>query len=276
MLNQLNTTTKRELDDKYIDDLELNTKIQEVLNQQFDETLIHASGNNLTINSANLPCENLEMIFTFSQDGTGTPSPTNKREISGLAKLEVVTTQGEETEKATITPESALYIGNVNFDTGKVTITHKATTFDGTEEWTIVSEEDNAKLFCLLPSDAKSGWENKALPSNEFNSVTTNPWNVTNSIWSSYRQAHVNPDETIIPSGFTSDGITEFKTWLTTNNLTCVYELATPLEISLTPTQLELFKGEQTVTCNGTIVSFDYQPNNIMGDIKSYIATQIQ
>ena len=271
MLNQLNTTTKRELDDKYIDGVE----IQEVLNQQFDEALIHASGNNLTINSANLPCENLAMSFNFSQDGTGTPSPTNKRKIVGIAKLEVVTTQGKETEKATITPESALYVGNVNFDTGKVTITHKATTFDGTEEWAIVSEEDNAKLFCLLPSDAKSGWENKPLPSNEFNSITTNPWNVTNSIWSSYRQVHVNPDETIIPSGFTSDGITEFKSWLTTNNLTCVYELATPLEISLTPTQLELFKGEQTITCNGSNVSFDYQPNNIMGDIKAYIKTQI-
>lgn len=266
MLNQLNTTTKREL----------NTKIQEVLNQQFDETLIHASGNNLTINSANLPCKNLEMAFTFSQVGTGKPSPTNKREISGIAKLEVVTTQGEETEKATIIPESALYVGNVNFDTGKVTLTHKATTFNGSEEWTIISEEDNAKLYCLLPSDAKSGWENKHLYANEFNSVTSDPWNVINSIWSSYRQAHVNPDETIIPSGFTSDGINEFKTWLTTNNLTCVYELATPLEISLTPTQLELFKGEQTITCNGTNVSFDYQPNNIMGDIKSYIATQIQ
>lgn len=258
MLNQLNTTTKREL------------------NQQFDDTLIHASGNNLTINSANLPCENLAMSFTFSQSGSGTPSPTNKRVIVGLDKLEVVTTQGEETEKATITPESALYIGSVNFDTGKVTITHKSTTFDGTEDWNIVSEKDNAKLYCLLPSDAKSGWENKHLFANEFNSVTSNPWNVTNSIWSSYRQAHVNPDETIIPSGFTSEGITEFKTWLTTNNLTCVYELATPLEISLTPAQLELFKGVQTVTCNGSIVSFDYQPNNIMGDIKSYIATQIQ
>lgn len=258
MLNQLNTTTKREL------------------NQQFDDTLIHASGNNLTINSANLPCENLAMSFTFSQSGSGTPSPTNKRVIVGLDKLEVVTTQGEETEKATITPESALYIGSVNFDNGKVTITHKSTTFDGTEDWNIVSEKDNAKLYCLLPSDAKSGWENKHLFANEFNSVTSNPWNVTNSIWSSYRQAHVNPDETIIPSGFTSEGITEFKTWLTTNNLTCVYELATPLEISLTPAQLELFKGVQTVTCNGSIVSFDYQPNNIMGDIKSYIATQIQ
>lgn len=276
MLNQLNTTTKSELDAKYIDGSELDNKIEEVLEQQFDGELIHASGNILAINSANFPCSNLAMSFTFSQSGSGTPSPTNKREIVGLDKLEVVSTQGEETEKATITPETTLYVGNVNFDNGKVTITHKATTFDGAEEWLVVSEEDNAKLYCLLPSDAKSGWENKHLYANEFNSVTNNPWNVTNSIWSSYRQVHVNPDETIIPSGFTSDGITEFKTWLTTNNLTCVYELAEPLEISLTPAQLELFKGEQIVTCNGSIVSFDYQPNNIMGDIKSYIATQIQ
>ena len=257
MLNQLNTTTKRELDEKIID--------------QFDDTLISVSGSSLTIGSANIPASNLTMPFTYSQTGTGTPSPSNKRDIVGLAKLEVVSTQGESTEKATITPESAVYSGTVNFDTGKVTITHKVTTFVGTEDWSIVSAEDNAKLFCLLPSDAKSGWENKPLISNEFNSVTNNPWNVTNSIWSSYRQAHVNPDETIIPSGFTSEGIAEFKEWLTTNNLTCLYELASPFEISLTPAQLELFKGEQTVTCNGTSVSFDYQPNNIMGDIKAYI-----
>lgn len=257
MFNQLNSTTKRELNEKFID--------------QFDGTPISASGSSLTIDSANVPASNLTMAFTYSQTGTGTPSPSNKRDIVGLAKLEVVSTQGESTEKATITPESALYVGTVNFDTGKVTITHKTITFVGTEEWAIVSAEDNAKLYCLLPSDAKSGWENKPLIANEFNSVTTNPWNVTNSIWSSYRQAHVNPDETIIPSGFTSDGIAEFKEWLTTNNLTCLYELATPFEISLTPAQLELFKGEQTITCNGTSVSFNYQPNNIMGDIKAYI-----
>lgn len=263
MLNQLNSTTKRELDVKYIDESELD--------EQFDGTLVHVSGSNLTIDSANVPASNLSMSFSFSQSGTGTPSPTNKRDIIGLAKLEVISTQGEDTEKATITPESDLYVGTANFETGKVTITHKATTFVGTEEWSIVSAEDNARLFCLLPSDAKSGWENKPLPSNEFNSVTTNPWNVSNSIWSSYRQAHVNPDETIIPSGFTSDGIAEFKEWLTNNNLTCVYELASPFEISLTPAQLELFKGEQTITCNGTSVALDYQSNNIMGDIKSYI-----
>lgn len=263
MLNQLNTTTKRELDAKYIDGSELDN--------QFDGTLVSASGSSISIDSANFPASNLLMAFTYSQSGTGTPSPTNKRDILGYDKLEVVSTQGESTEKATITPESNLYVGTANFDTGKVTITHKVTTFNGTEEWSIVSAEDNAKLFCLLPSDAKSGWENKPLISNEFNSVTSNPWNVANSIWSSYRQAHVNPDETIIPSGFTSEGIVEFKTWLASNNLTCLYELATPLEISLTPAQLELFKGEQTVTCNGTSISFDYQPNNIMGDIKAYI-----
>lgn len=271
MLNQLNTTTKRELDEKFIDGSELDNEIADVLSDQFDGTLITASGSSITIDSANVPASNLSMNFTYSQTGTGTPTPSNKRDIVGLAKLEVVSTQGESTEKATITPESALYVGTANFDTGKVTITHKVTTFVGTEEWTIVSAEDNAKLFCLLPSDAKSGWENKPLISNEFNSVTTNPWNVTNSIWTSYRQAHVNPDETIIPSGFTSDGIAEFKEWLTSNNLTCLYELASPFEISLNAQQLELFKGEQTVTCNGTSVSFNYQPNNIMGDIKAYI-----
>lgn len=257
MLNQLNTTTKRELDEKFIN--------------QFDGTLISASGSPITIDSANVPASNLTMPFTYSQTGTGTPSPSNKRDIVGLAKLEVVSTQGESTKKATITPETNLYVGTANFDTGKVTITHKTTTFVGNEEWTIVSAEDNAKLYCLLPSDAKSGWETKPLIANEFNSVTTNPWSVTNSIWSSYRQAHVNPDESIIPSGFTSEGIAEFKTWLASNHLTCLYELASPLEISLTPAQLELFKGEQTVTCNGTSISFDYQPNNIMGDIKAYI-----
>ena len=55
-----------------------------------------------------------------------------------------------------------------------------------------------------------------------------------------------------------------------------VYELATPTELTLTPAQLELLKGNNTITANGASISLTYQPDNLMGEVMEQVEPQIE
>ena len=46
-----------------------------------------------------------------------------------------------------------------------------------------------------------------------------------------------------------------------------VYPLTTPTELTLTPAELELLKGYNYVTTNGTTIDLTYQPDNLKADI---------
>ena len=46
-----------------------------------------------------------------------------------------------------------------------------------------------------------------------------------------------------------------------------VYPLATPTELTLTPAELELLKGYNYITSNGTTIDLTYQPDNLKADI---------
>jgi hypothetical protein len=43
------------------------------------------------------------------------------------------------------------------------------------------------------------------------------------------------------------------------------YELETPLTLTLTPAELELLKGNNTITANGAEISIEYYPDNAIG-----------
>jgi hypothetical protein len=43
------------------------------------------------------------------------------------------------------------------------------------------------------------------------------------------------------------------------------YELATPTTLTLTPAELELLKGKNTITANGAEISIEYYPDNAIG-----------
>jgi hypothetical protein len=45
------------------------------------------------------------------------------------------------------------------------------------------------------------------------------------------------------------------------------YELATPLTLTLTPAELELLKGNNTITANGAEISIEYYPDNAIGTL---------
>lgn len=60
----------------------------------------------------------------------------------------------------------------------------------------------------------------------------------------------------------------DFKTAVTGQQL--VYELATPLTIQLTPTQIQMLENTNNISTNGTNIQLKYQPNNVIGECKVY------
>lgn len=60
------------------------------------------------------------------------------------------------------------------------------------------------------------------------------------------------------------------------NSIQAVYKLATPQTVQLTPAQLTLLKGYNTVSANGATINLDYQKDNLAGDIKKWVLQQIQ
>ena len=54
-----------------------------------------------------------------------------------------------------------------------------------------------------------------------------------------------------------------------------VYPLTTPTELTLTPTELELLKGYNYITTNGTTIALDYLPNSLLAEAENYVDAKI-
>lgn len=212
-----------------------------------------ASGNPISLTgvAAAYAMSNI-MTIEPVQSGSGDPSPTNVRPISGLTSGEVQTTNGTDTNTATITFGQTVYGGSVNFKTGEVTVTHKYTTV-GNMSW---SYESASTRFGATLSDMKYAESLTALPplrcsaykpldimtfnTGENNAIRSNDAG-SKSVW-------------IRDTRYTD--ATAFKTAMA-STVIC-YELATPTTLTLTPAELELLKGNNTISGNGANISISY------------------
>lgn len=225
-----------------------------------------ATGNPITLtDAANANAEELSMTIEPIQSGSGDPSPTNVRPISGLTSGEVQTTNGTDTNTATITFGQTVYGGSVNFKTGEVTVTHKSVTFVGSdsENWTLGGYAGN-EIFIIDLVDIKQV--------QSITDIFTGKADKSKTV--SFQELYDTPNvfcvagsnNTNLYCKFGSNAtIADVKAWLSTNHLQLCYELATPTTLTLTPAELELLKGNNTITANGAEISIEYYPDNAIG-----------
>ena len=353
--------------------------IQTQINGKADEneaTPVSVSGNPITItDAANIPCESLSMTIEPIQSGSGTPSPTNVRPISGLTEANVndgidvwdgnssytinksgylfargiPVSQGKNyefifdcadpkgqyafevfknsTEQSNIIVNESGYVSEKNKVT--FTISESATTYIGrlytnssnglTVSNIVLNEIANSATITFgetvyggnvdfesgkvvishgfvdigsLNFDAKEGTDDCALFRTAFNSIP-NPLlgninyvgtskcscfkydsgtNVVGLTPETINMGYSNsPRVRIATEYYKSMTIEEFKTAMSGQKL--CYELATPTELTLTPAQLTLLKGYNTVTANGATINLDYQKDNLAGDIKKWVTS---
>lgn len=230
-----------------------------------------ATGNPITLtDAANANAEELSMTIEPIQSGSGDPSPTNVRPISGLTSGEVQTTNGTDTNTATITLGQTVYGGSVNFKTGEVTVTHGMVDL-GTLSWNYNASD--AIFIADMPSDSPVPTVDAGSLQNAIceayvnyakNYVSYGDFKTKNGVfWAN--SASLSSTKKIFIRNTAYTDAAAFKTAM--SGVQLCYELDTPTTLTLTPAELELLKGNNTITANGAEISIKYYPDNAIGTL---------
>ena len=176
----------------------------------------------------------------------------------------------------TIVFGQTVYGGNVVFETGKVRVTHGFEVLDGSvdEGWYLSSgnKRVNSNIIRSAVKSPASNTEVANIISSQFVAVTANDaYNGVEGICvdsSGVLGVHNGGLDVVMT-------IDSWETYLASNPLQVCYELATPFELTLTPAQLELLKGYNTVTANGATITLTYQPDNLAREILEQVDEKI-
>ena len=188
----------------------------------------------------------LSVEIVAEQAGTGDPSPDNIRPISGFSSATIIHNNSSET----ISFGSTVYRGILDVTNGKLKITHKLYAFDGTEALNGMSYE-RCSFFGLTDAYYTSDTHYNSLYCSHYQSKGEGDSNPSDFfVYKSSMNVAV-----VFRDSVNCTDITTFKNYLATqyNNgtpVTLVYELATPIEVILTPIEIEQIFGSNTISTN--------------------------
>lgn len=202
----------------------------------------------------NIPVKSLVAEIVASQAGSGTPSPSNPRAISGYTDVVIKNdVQGTTEATYTISLGSTVYMGTLNVTTGVLTVTHAYQLFDGSESWNYSSSDTRQRVFVPI-AGGKGGSINLIGNIIEPNPTPTNNYPEE---WKGAFNNNATPSLLIgVPSTITS--AQDFKDLIANTNLQVVYELSTPVVINLTPTEVLTLLGENNIYANSGDVTVEY------------------
>lgn len=277
------------------------------------------SGNPITLTDGSARnAEGLVVTLEPKQSGSGTPSPTNVRPITGYTECVVdrdgknllissVTTQYNDTwttwgaqltgnADGTLTLPAGTYTLSLSESASSLAISNAS--------GTVIANTSNANILTFtLPTKqpikiayGKTGGTNTFKAQLEYGSTAT-----------AY-VAPVAPSHATIAFGQTVyGGSVDFKTgkvtvthaniasyngetinepWLSsideyvsgttpTTGAQVVYPLTTSIELTLTPAELELLKGYNYITTNGTTIALAYLPDSLLAEAENYVDAKI-
>lgn len=180
-------------------------------------------------------------------------------------------------DNATIAFGQTVYGGSVDFKTGKVTVTHSIVDL-GNYTWGFSSSYQSWYTDGIR--DFKKGEEisgfrfaasaicdNYEYVQRAFIESDNGKINLYFQPSTSFYRCWVKDLSTISMSA------AEFKTYVTGKYI--CYELETPTELTLTPAELELLKGYNYITSNGTTIALAYLPDSLLAEAENYVDAKI-
>ena len=180
-----------------------------------------------TFEADGLPLNSLKVSVEAKQAGSGTPSPTNVRPISGWDACNVVNMSDATNERYF----KGLLDGTYGFEV-----------FDGSNDETINKISGDYNRFTIKISNNSITWTNQygksnKLLCNEFNE-STNSSTYIGGKGIHFRSSGAH--EVVVAFGSEPPSTVEdFRTWLANNNLYLIYELETPTTPTITPSQFK-------------------------------------
>lgn len=216
-----------------------------------------ASGSVVSFNDGgdNIPVKSLVAEIVASQAGSGTPSPSNPRAISGYTDVVIKNdVQGTTQATYTISLGSTVYMGTLNVTTGILTVTHAYQLFDGSENWQY-SENGSGRQRVYLPI-AGAMPDSIDIIGNIIEKAAA-PTAGYPADWTASFNHNASPSLLIgVPSSITS--AQDFKDLIANTNLQVVYELSAPVVINLIPTEVVTLLGENNIYANSGDVEIVY------------------
>lgn len=216
---------------------------------------IHEDGGSSVIFEADdtLPLLSCITDIVATQSGSGTPSPDNPRPITGFSDANITITDGDTTNVTTIALGRTVYGGTLDVTRGELTLTkgYKEYIGDAAENWIYTSSLNRVYINI---SDAIRPPTVADIMSNIINnSPTVTDYN-----------GYINDQGNLIiyaPSNITS--ASDWKTWLMSNKIEVVYELATPQTYNLTHEEIITLLGENEINSDTGDIEITYATNVI-------------
>ena len=182
----------------------------------------------------------LKVAITPSQAGSGTPSPSNIRPISGYTEEVISVKDSTDTTQETYTTpfNQTVYGGTLDVLTGELTIDKGFVTVNGTENiGKSTLTNCDIYIFGVTGADFSQPFITSAF---EYSATAVNAIGYT---WRGSSDVQMRMG--YAPYGTTT--VEDFKDWLSNNPLQICYTLATPTTLSLTPQTVKALVGENHI-----------------------------
>lgn len=231
------------LDPKYVDNSGrpiINAELQRIL------TVADISGNPIDFkNAISGKAQDCKIFISPTQAGEGTPSPTNVREITGLSSLTVTASGGN----ISIPLGSTVYGGVLDVDSGVLTI--DKVFIDDMSDITFTKNATYAHIFNGTLSTKAVGRTLdlicSAYQTTDSNSIISLDDSVAIDFSGDVIYFHDND----------CTEVADVQTAL--SGVQLCYKIATPTIVQLTPQDLNLIQGNNSISVNGnTLISISY------------------
>ena len=201
---------------------------------------------------ADLPLKSLLVDIEPVQSGSGDPSPTNVRPISGWNAVNV---KNGNTVIATISLGQTVYGGTLNPLTGVLTVDRAYAELTKNSAWSWNS--NNALVYCPVSRAVIVNVANQRDVLIKNNMFTNSSW-VGRGTLEYACGLYFGASYVFVKSTNHIASLEDFKAIIGNNTLQVVYPLATPVEIQLTPQQIRSLYGNNTIFADTGNVALEY------------------
>jgi hypothetical protein len=243
------------------------TEVDNKITDLYQIKTVSGSIAHITDGGDNIPVKSLVSQIVAVQSGSGTPSPSNPRAISGFDSGVITVTDNDQiTNTYTFTFGQTVYGGYFD-NKGDLVVTHVIAILDGTENtWSQSTSYD----FRVTLANMKSGnylsgiaeWLKTATDTSEPLSIR---FGANNNIV--YFYGIINNISGVVD-------LASWKTYLSNNPLKLVYELDNPIVLPITSQNIPTLLGENNIFSNTGDVEVEYfteKSDGIAELIKAFI-----
>ena len=228
-----------------------------------------------------IPVKSFDVDIQFTQSGSGDPSPSNVRPITG--RIGAIIDVGRNSSEPEVTyavdwtdEAGTVYGGTLDVTNGVLTVTHGYILgSDSRLDWRqYFNPNMQTGLYCYtvypnLPNQKSKDLTQKIV-SSHFTQVRFN--------WTTVRHGQMFPDfagDSVYCFVEDIDTLSAFKAWLASAGVQFVYELETPETYQLAPTEIATLLGQNVIRADTGDVSITYRvdPNIVYEQDRPFTIT---